>query len=86
MTDTKKKDSEVHSFEDILERLQGVVQELEKGDLSLEKTLARFEEGMKLARKGTALLDDAEKRVEVLLKDPQGEDRVESFGAEERPS
>ena len=54
-------------FEEILSRLQGVVGQLERGDLPLEKSLAVFEEGVKLSRLGTQRLDDAERRVELLL-------------------
>lgn len=55
------------AFEAILERLQEVVGELERGDLPLEKSLALFEEGVRLARQGGARLDLAEARVEELL-------------------
>lgn len=55
------------SFEAILARLHEVVGELEKGDLPLERSLALFEEGVRLARLGGARLDRAEARVEELL-------------------
>lgn len=57
------------SFEAILEKLQGLVQRLEKGDLSLELSLSTFEDGVRLARVAGERLDEAERRVEVLLKD-----------------
>jgi exodeoxyribonuclease VII small subunit len=57
------------SFEQILERLRGVVKELEDGDLPLEKSLAVFEEGVRLSRLGQRRLDAAETRVEELLAD-----------------
>ena len=57
------------SFEQILERLEGVVGELERGELPLEQALAAFERGVMLSRKGAAQLDDAERRIEVLLGD-----------------
>jgi len=56
-------------FEKILEQLQGVVQRLEDGDLPLEESLAVFEQGVHLSRLGQKKLDDAEKRVELLLED-----------------
>jgi len=60
------------SFEDILERLSEVVEALEAGDAPLEQSLAIFEQGMKLSRAGAHRLDEAERRIEVLL-NHQGE-------------
>jgi len=60
------------SFEKILERLKGVVSELEEGDLPLEKSLEVFEEGVHLSRLGAKRLDDAETRVEQLLSNEDG--------------
>lgn len=54
-------------FDAILVRLREVVQKLESGDLSLEQSLAVYEEGVQLARKGQQLLASAEKRVEILV-------------------
>jgi exodeoxyribonuclease VII small subunit len=55
------------AFEDILARLNVVVERLEAGDLPLEDSLALFEEGVRLSRQGATRLDDAERRVERLL-------------------
>ncbi len=54
-------------FEDALKRLTTIVERLESGDLSLEQSLALFEEGTRLSRTSQAQLDSAEKRVEELL-------------------
>ena len=54
-------------FEDILGRLRGLVERLEGGNLPLEDSLRAFEEGMELCRRGTVILDGAEKKVETLL-------------------
>jgi exodeoxyribonuclease VII small subunit len=54
-------------FDDILARLRSLVERLESGNLALEDSLRFFEEGMDLCRQGAAVLDKAEKRVEVLL-------------------
>ena len=54
-------------FDAILARLREVVQRLESGELSLEQSLAVYEEGVQLARKGQALLQNAEQRVEILV-------------------
>lgn len=56
-------------FDEILEELQGVVEQLENEDLPLEQALAAFERGVALSRSGQAVLDSAERRVEVLLRD-----------------
>jgi exodeoxyribonuclease VII small subunit len=54
-------------FEAALKRLTAIVERLESGDLSLEQSLALFEEGTRLSRTSQAQLDAAEKRVEELL-------------------
>jgi exodeoxyribonuclease VII small subunit len=60
------------SFEQILERLEAVVQGLEQGDRPLEEALAAFERGVALARTGARRLDEAERRIELLLSDDNG--------------
>lgn len=55
------------SFEDSTQRLGAIVEELERGDLPLERSLELFEEGVKLARAAQERLDRAEKKVEELL-------------------
>ncbi len=56
------------SFEASLEELERVVKELEKGDLPLEQSLALFETGMKLSSDCKKQLEEAETRVEILMK------------------
>jgi exodeoxyribonuclease VII small subunit len=60
------------SFEQILERLEAVVETLEQGDTPLEQALTAFERGVSLARLGSRRLDEAERRVELLLSDEDG--------------
>jgi exodeoxyribonuclease VII small subunit len=55
-------------FEECLERLEKIVQELEKGEIPLEKSLTLFEEGMQLSASCRKQLEDAEGKVEILLK------------------
>lgn len=55
------------AFEEILARLNTVVEKLEAGDMTLEDSLALFEEGVRLSRLGSVRLDEAERRVERLL-------------------
>jgi len=61
-------------FEDALGKLEDIVRRMEAGDMTLEESLKAFEEGIKLARLCSRKLDEAERRVEMLLK--QEEDLV----------
>ena len=69
----------VEKFETSLKRLEEVVKKLEAGDLSLEDSLKAFEEGVKHAGFCARKLDEAEKRVELLLKQKDGSFRREEF-------
>jgi exodeoxyribonuclease VII small subunit len=62
-------------FDVVLDRLRLVVQRLEQGNLPLEQALQAFEEGVKLSRRGSAILDAAEQRVELLTRDESGSER-----------
>lgn len=55
------------SYEQVAARLEAVVRELEGGQLGLEESLSRFEEGIRLVRKGESRLDEAERRIAQLL-------------------
>jgi exodeoxyribonuclease VII small subunit len=68
------------SFDQVLAQLRGIVERLEGGNLSLEQSLAAFEEGVRLSRAGARILDTAEQRVEILLKDEGGAERIAPFG------
>ena len=69
-------------FEDALKRLEEIVDTLEKGELSLEKSLKIFEEGVKLSRVCNKMLDKAEKKVEMLMQNKNGELEVRPFEPE----
>lgn len=71
------------TFAAALSRLEEIVQELEKGDLLLEQSLKLFEEGVKLARLCTKRLDEAERKVEILLKEKDGKISPRPFEGEE---
>ena len=60
------------SFEQAMEQLEKIVEELETGDLPLEKAMRKFEEGMELTRLCTRKLDETEKKIQLLLRDKQG--------------
>jgi exodeoxyribonuclease VII small subunit len=67
------------SFESSLEQLERIVRDLEQGDLTLEKSLELFEQGVKLSRECQERLSQAERRIEVLMRDNQGRVSVRPF-------
>lgn len=71
------------SFEESLRKLEQVVDQLESGDLSLEKSLDLFEQGVRLSRECQKRLDDAERRVEILLKGSGGTVEASDFDESE---
>ncbi len=56
------------SFENALERLEQITRELESGELSLDASLKKFDEGVKLAEFCNSKLDEAQKKVDLLVK------------------
>ena len=66
-------------LEKALGDLETLVEELESGDLPLEKAMQKFEEGIKLTRSCQSALKDAEQKVEVLLKSAGGKEALEDF-------
>lgn len=56
------------NFEENMEDLEKIVQELEKGDLNLEDSIKKFEEGMELSKKCNEILEKAEKKITILIK------------------
>lgn len=77
MVKTKSQD-----FEAAIKRLEEIVAQLESGDLQLEKSLELFEEGIKLSRFCHSKLDEAERKVEILLKNSEGELKRVPFESE----
>ena len=67
------------TFEASLEALEQIVRELEQGDLPLEKSLELFEQGIRLSRECQERLSQAERRIEILLRDNQGRPVAASF-------
>ena len=55
------------TFEDNLKELETIVAQLEKGDLSLEESISKFEMGIKVSKECNSKLEDAEKRINILL-------------------
>lgn len=60
------------TFEKAMKKLEQIVQELESGDLSLEKAIKKFEEGVQLSKFCSSKLDETEKRVTLLMQDTEG--------------
>lgn len=76
----KEKNNEVN-FEKTMKQLEELANELERGDLPLDKSVAKFEEGMKLSKACIEMLEDAEKKISILLQE-NGQIKEENFGVE----
>lgn len=78
---TKKaaKKADEPNFEKDLERLESIVAELEEGGLSLDDSLKRFEEGIQLAKRCEKMLTSAEKKIELLTRNADGELATENY-------
>ena len=74
---------EYKDFEKALDRLEKIVGKLEKGDLALEEALKLFEEGTQITRFCSTKLDEAERKVEILLKDKKEQLTEKSFQIED---
>jgi exodeoxyribonuclease VII small subunit len=79
----KKTEAKGQSFEASLAALEKIVRDLERGDLPLEESLQLFENGVKLSRECQERLSQAERRIEVLLRDSEGRPVVSAFEDEE---
>ncbi len=69
------------NFESSLTALERIVRDMEQGDLPLEKSLELFEQGVRLSRECQERLSEAERRVEVLLRDAEGRPFAEALDA-----
>lgn len=69
-------------FEEALEKLEEIVRRMETGDMTLEESLKAFEEGIKLSRLCAKRLDEAERRVDLLLRQ-EGELAAKPFAGED---
>lgn len=67
------------NFEQNIEELEQIVAELEKGDLNLDESIKKFEEGMKLSKKCNEMLEEAEKKITILIKKDDGAIEEENF-------
>ena len=71
-------------FDEMMQRLEGIVEDLESGDLSLEASLKIFEEGMKLVNVCSKRLEEAEQKVTLLVKERNGKYAEQPFEIEEK--
>lgn len=69
-------------FEEAMQELETIANDLEKGDLSLEESVAKFEEGMKISKQCNEMIAKAEKKITILLQ-KDGKIEEENFGVEE---
>ena len=79
----KKTEAKAKTFETQLAALERIVRELERGDLPLEESLKLFEEGVKLSRECQERLNQAERRIELLLRDSEGRPVLAPFDEDE---
>ena len=68
------------TFEQALQQLEQIVQKLEKGELALEESLRLYEEGVRLSRLCHGKLEEAEGRIEMLIKDARGDVMLDAQG------
>ena len=67
------------NFEDTMKKLEEIANELEKGDLDLDTSVTKFEEGMKISKECSEMLEKAEKKITMLIKGENGELAEENF-------
>lgn len=72
------KENEKKSFEDNMEKLEKIVTDLEKGNLNLDDSVEKFEEGMKISKECNKILEEAEKKITILLEE-NGETKEQDF-------
>jgi len=70
-------------FEDALKKLEKIVDDLEKGDLSLDEALKKYQEGIELSRVCGQRLENAKKKIDVLAKNKKGEFELRPLEAKE---
>ena len=70
-------------FEQAMARLEVIVGELEKGDLPLDESLKIFEEGIRLSKSCLKVLEEAERKVEVLVQDKNGKKQLRAFTSDD---
>lgn len=72
------------NFEDMITELEDIVKKLESGEQTLEESLELFEKGIKMTKECQGILDNAEKKVSVLMANESGEMEIKKFDTDER--
>jgi len=67
------------NFEETMQELETIVKELEEGKLNLDDSIKKFEQGIKLSNNASKYLEDAEKKITILIKDKEGNLEEEDF-------
>ena len=80
-----KKKTDKINFESAIKELEGLVEQMEQGDITLEQSLENFERGIELSRACQKALQEAEQKVQILTQ-KQGEETAENFHAETESS
>lgn len=70
------------SFEEQILELEKIISELENGNLNLDDSVVKFEEGMKISKECNKMLENAEKKISILLNEEDGEIKEEDFKTE----
>lgn len=70
-------------FEQAMARLEAIVGELEKGELPLDESLRIFEEGIRLSKNCLKVLEEAERKVEVLVQEKNGKKQLRAFSPDD---
>lgn len=83
MSERKKKNDDI-SFEDSLKKLEGIVEELEKGELSLDEALKLYEQGMEFSDKCMEKLNESKQKVEKLTREGNKNYSTEPFSVQNK--
>ncbi|MCL2341613.1 MAG: exodeoxyribonuclease VII small subunit [Firmicutes bacterium] len=67
------------NFEEAMKELENIVQQLEKGELNLDDSMKKFEEGVNLSKKCSKYLENAEKKISILVRQEDGTVSEENF-------
>jgi exodeoxyribonuclease VII small subunit len=70
------------TFEQAMKQLEKIVQDLESGDMPLEKAIKKFEEGIQLSKFCSQKLDETEKKITILMQEPNGKVSEQPFNGE----
>lgn len=72
------------TFEEAIQNLENIVNELETGKLTLDESVKKFEQGIKLSKHCNEILENAEKQITVLIENSNGEMEEEKFDTEDK--